>query len=272
MLPRSLKKSIYLLFCAITIQICAVAIDLYYQEKSEQLEDQHLNIVDIESSFLKLIALESASNISADQAEDITASYQALYHRMKASKVDLDAMLISQRQSLLGQLSAATNEQRHAHEHINGLLPSLSTSVQYIHEHHIAYQKNLARRGKNFQDYDQESAFERSPVTSAPELDIIQAAIGIQNSMLDTFEVFTRLQRGYSPSDVNKEFSEKIGLFYEAINKFEDYSLDAQDGLLVEELLINGRIFEESYRRFLNLEQQQQSLTAHLNINQNKFI
>ena len=46
------------------------------------------------------------------------------------------------------------------------------------------------------------------------------------------------------------------------INTLEDYSLDAQDGLLVEELLLNGRVFEDIFKRFLAIEGRIRTISA----------
>ncbi len=273
MLPRSLRKNISAFLVAIAIQLCAVATDLYYQYRGEILEARHLRTIDIETSFLRSVATEGDSLFAGDRETALTVAYQHTLDLINAGHVGLDPAMVTERQTLINNLAAVIRQQRQIHEHINGLLPKLSTSVQYIHEHHITYLKNLLYRGKKFQDYDTDaSSFERSPIKSAPELDIIKAAIAIQNSMLDTFEVFSRLQRGYSPKSVNEDFTEKIELFYKAINTFEDYSLDAQDGLLVEELLINGRIFEDSFRQFIQLEQKHHSLAADLELNKKLFI
>jgi signal transduction histidine kinase/ActR/RegA family two-component response regulator len=72
--------------------------------------------------------------------------------------------------------------------------------------------------------------------------------------MLDIFETFSKLKRGFPAAAISFEFKKKIQTLYQMTNKLEDYSLDAQDGLLVEELLLNGRSFEKSFDRFLTIE------------------
>jgi signal transduction histidine kinase/CheY-like chemotaxis protein len=150
---------------------------------------------------------------------------------------------------------------------VRQLLPDLIDSVRYIHEHHITYLKNLMRRGRASQDYDVESKFSRSAVQAAPELDIIRMAVAIQNRLLGLLDIFNKVHFGDNPSALNAAFQQQILDFYDAVNTFEDYSLDAQDGLLVEELLINGREFEDHFKQLLAGEIQIQEHSSQLEAN-----
>jgi hypothetical protein len=155
---------------------------------------------------------------------------------------------------------------------VQNLLPNLVDSVRYIHRRHLTYMKNLLSRNVYSQDYDVGGSFARSQVKAAPELDIIGAAVAIQTSLLDIFNCFYELQRGYAPALVKDKFSDRIQYFFNRVNTFEDFSLDAQDGLLVEELLKNGRSFQDWFTNLLNLEQDKSKHSISLVQNRIKLL
>ena len=79
----------------------------------------------------------------------------------------------------------------------------------------------------------------------------------------------SKLLIGEPPSSLKNEFQQKIDAFHVAVNTFEDLSLDAQDGILVEELLITGRKLETSFNSLLDNEDSINTLTENLKKNQN---
>lgn len=52
------------------------------------------------------------------------------------------------------------------------------------------------------------------------------------------------------------------------INLFEDYSLDAQDGIMLEELLIISKNYEKAFQNLIKLNQRKADLEQNLNSNQ----
>ena len=117
-------------------------------------------------------------------------------------------------------------------------------------------------------EWDTNQAFQRSPESSAPEIEIIASAVSIQNTLLEVFSLFYKLLIGDLPSSLKNEFQQKINAFYVAVNAFEDFSLDAQDGLLVEELLMTGRKLENTFKSLLENEEWVNELTTRLKENQ----
>ena len=272
MFLTSLRSISYIFFGAIVLQLFAVMAGFYYQNQGDRLKNSYLATIKTEIVFLQTIAQETNGPISLASDIFVEERYQPVIHVIESENLHLNVALLTHRVKLMGELNIIKQEQEQLHHHLNSLLPNLSTGVRYINDHHIAYLKNLLQRGKLVQDYDTGESFERSPVRSASELDMIHAATAIQFRMLETFEVFSRLQGGYSPKAVLEDFTHHINAFYAAINTFEDYSLDAQDGLLVEELLFNAQTFEDSYKRFIFLEQRFSDLVGILNENRDEFI
>ncbi|GEM_PF-5043036 len=265
---KSLKKTLYILIAAILVEAGVIALDYHFRHRVNLSEVTHHAILDSKRAFLETMAEETRALEQAGDGRTLVRHYQTLGTTAQSLEQALDPDIFDRRYHLVVQLTDLVLERQRLHDHLNGLLPSLTSSVRYIHEHHIAYLKNSLSRGKTDQDYDTEKDFARSPVRSAPELDIIQAAVAIQTSMLDIFETFAKLEHGIPPTAISMEFDERIHTFYRMINTLEDYSLDAQDGLLVEELLLNGRTFENSFTRFLDIEHRILQLSTEKETNQ----
>jgi C4-dicarboxylate-specific signal transduction histidine kinase/CheY-like chemotaxis protein len=202
-----------------------------------------------EKAFVKLIVEERMALGDTNHYPQVIELYENLDSGLQQEGYDNDHLTFHR--TIYEHLYNNSRDIEQHLQYVRQLLPDLIASVRYIHEHHITYLKNLVRRGRITQDYDVESKFSRSAVKAAPELDIVRMAVAIQNRLLDLFNTFNKVQLGDNPSTLKETFQRQIQDFYEAVNTFEDYSLDAQDGLLVEELLINGRQFENHFRQML---------------------
>ena len=177
-----------------------------------------------------------------------------------------------ERETAFNKLFEISKETKKTYSDVHKVLLNLTTGVKYIHEHHIAYLKNLFRRKAPKQDYDTGGAFERSPVKSATEPDIIRVAVSIQSSLASVHDIFYRMQRDEDLKEVERAFSEKIKRFFLDVNTFENYSLDAQDGILAEELLQSGRQFEKLFRYLLTAEQEKMNLMVQLKRNRARLL
>lgn len=272
MSPRSLSGCLYILVGAIMIQACIVMGGAYLRHMVKSAEELTHTITGIEKRFIQAVSMEK--NVMGKTGSDISwkGRYRHLILMIENSGLNMDSALVEHRMELYEERLALEEEQAELHRYLDALMPSLSGSVRYIHEHHIAYLKNLITRGKVIQDYDIGEEFERNPVKSASELDIIKSAVSIQAAMLDIFQLFLRLKQDSSTTPISTEFKTLVDDFYRAVNTFEDYSLDAQDGLLIEELILNGRTFEESFIRFLAMEKSIRELSGAMNENRREFI
>ena len=271
MQSRSLKRSFIIFIAAMVVQTAIVLSNAYLHRLIESAEMTRYAVIDVEQTFLECLSMEPREGDQTDHGASPDDGYAHIRSAIQKDSLPLDAFLIDRRQELNGRLVTLLKERSQGHRRLREMLPSLTASVRYIHEHHMAYLSNLLARDQYRQDYDVGEGFKRSPVGSATELEIIAAAVSIQTSLLDIFETFSRIERGFSPAAVSTEFKSRMEQFYSTINRFEDYSLDAQDGLLVEELLLIGRTFEDSFHRFLSIEKTIRTLVEDRDANRRFF-
>lgn len=272
MLLRSLKGNLYLLISVIIFQLLLVGMNLYLQARHDQIEDQQNTFVKNASFYLENLSLEKDIEDNPKSQEELLNRYEILIKASEINNLGFNTTLLKQRIQSNNELFKLFERRNQLHTRINEILPPLAQSVSYIHEHHLAYLKNITRHGTLKQGRINPNRFTKKATEPASEIDIISVAIEIQRSMLEIMEVFSRLQRGISPNIIQDDFSEAITAFFEATSRFDDFSLDAQDGLLVEELIVDGNTFEESFKNFLQLEQTILNKKTELQINQTSFL
>jgi hypothetical protein len=262
---RSIKAA-FRFFIALIALLSAIALSVTLVESIKARDMNQLHVFQgHEKAFAKLIIEERMALGNVRQNSQVIELNETLSSGLQAGGYS-NAGLVSRREIYDHLYTANRTIEQHLGR-VRQLLPDLIDSVRYIHEHHITYLKNLMRRGRASQDYDVESKFSRSAVQAAPELDIIRMAVAIQNRLLGLLDIFNKVHFGDNPSALNAAFQQQILDFYDAVNTFEDYSLDAQDGLLVEELLINGREFEDHFKQLLAGEIQIQEHSSQLEAN-----
>lgn len=248
-------RSLLRFFAGIILALSAFSIVSIFANRIVAEADQRYHqILQVEKEFSSLIVEEKNCIKNLCAFESLGKRYDNLQQSVDMPGFERERQMILYRMELFEQLHDVQKDIARQHTRVRQLLPDLITSVRYIHEHHIGYFKNLLRRGHTTQDWDTGADFKRSPVRAASELDIIRSAVTIQNNLLDIFAIFYKLLIGETPSSLTAQFQRDILVFYGSINIFEDYSLDAQDGLLVEELLITGRSFESSFTSLLDGE------------------
>lgn len=269
---RSLKTKLYFIILLLVLQLLLVVTDLYLSNDNHRLQKQQGLFNKNVNLFLENLSLEKDIEILPNSKEYLLNRYQELIKASSLYSLGFNADLLHRRIELNKNLFSSWEKQRKLHARLNLILPSLSSSVAYIHSHHIAYMKNIIRRGSLKEPKESEVDFKRHDSIAASELDIIAEATKIQTAMIDLIEIFSRLQRGMSPKEIQGVFSLSMQNFYAATNTFENYSLDAQDGLLTEELLLNGHTFEDSFKNFLALEEVIISVESSLNLNRSEIL
>ena len=264
---KSIKSSVTLLITIIAVLSVFSAIGIYQGKIVSETERRYHQILRLERDLADIIVLEETAGRHAGEYSGVLEAHGVLQQKtLELAEPAIHALLV-QRQKSFATLFSSSDEISRQHQAVRQLLPGMINSVRYIHEHHLAYMNNLMRRGRNTQDWDINKDFQRSPVKSAPEGTIISAAVAIQNRLLDVFAFFYKMQTSVHPAALTGEFQRTLEQFYKAVNTFEDYSLDAQDGLLVEELLLNGRNFEKAFTRLLASEAAVQKETGRLDAN-----
>lgn len=197
---------------------------------------------------------------------ELEKAYDRVERRWVDSSIGLNTRDLRHRRILTNELFRLEEEFRRLNHHSHQNLLELIRSVRYIHNHHFSYLENLLGRGLVSQDYDSKENFERSPFKSAGELTILKAAASVQEGLLSISESFHALENE-STAENSIDFPERIKRFFASINRFEDYSLDAQDGILVEELIVVGRSFEESFKALQRIQDRRKILNVKLQEN-----
>ncbi|UCF94141.1 MAG: hypothetical protein JSW39_08285, partial [Desulfobacterales bacterium] len=267
MRTQSIKAKLYIVIAFITMILLIAVLNYCLNRIVRSRELEYQNTIRLEKSFSDLISVETTSLYSPSSYAKLGNEYSAFQKRLTNGLPALDNDSVAQRMRYLDELFRINGESSSLYLEVRQNLIGLFDSVRYIHEHHIAYFKNLLRRGTATQDYDVGESFQRSPIASAHEVDIIKMAVGVQTSLFEIFQSFHDLQQDGDPALVEKQFSARIKTFYADVNTFEDYSLDAQDGLLVEELLFNGRTFEESFKNLVTIKTRKQAIIKKLKEN-----
>ena len=248
----------------ILLQTCLMILHVVLRNRLEVETKKFQDIASIENTFLTTLAEDNQIRQGTSKVETLTRHYSLLGELGRKDSLGLNTLDFNRRGQLVAELANLERDRRLRHASLNQLLPKLTNSVRYIHEHHIGYLRNIFSRWEEQKDKDPSLNSWRGTVNSETELDIINVAVSIQASMLDIFDSFSKLERGFSPATIRVEFQKRIKTFYKMVKTLDDFSLDAQDGLLVEELLLNGRNFEESFTDFLSIDKRREDLTARI--------
>lgn len=269
---RSLKKYLYLIIAGVTIQVLFNITNYYLETKHHDIVEHHNIFVKYINLFLENIALEKDIELHPEAQKLLLHRYENLLKATATYGLGMDTDLIEWRIRYNRELFNHLEKRKELYAKLNELLPSLAKSVSYIHLHHIVYLKNIFDTGTNDTRVKPQVSLPKKEAKLVSELNILSVAISIQNYTLELIEIFSRLQRGISPNEIRSDFDLALSNFFNAASKFEDYSLDAQDGLLVEELILNGNTFEESFKSFLALEQEILKKQNLLSSNRSEFI
>ncbi len=257
----------YLVVGLLCVVFLLLLLNNYVDSFVGKIEKQHGDKVEMEASFLHLVSIERTS---LDTEKDFS-SLEKKYKQLKVSCLAChreESAIFRERIEVLQTLHTVLGESAVLHKFVQNRLEILIDSVKYIHEHHVAFLKNFSRHNQTRETVQPVSKqFKKSDTRSAPELDIIQQVVVIQQLLSDIRVKFHLLREQTNISQLKKELRKDLGSFYKAVNTFEDFSLDAQDGLLVEDLLENGRLFERSFDTLANLTGKQSEYVKRLQNN-----
>ncbi|OEU44657.1 MAG: hypothetical protein BBJ60_09515 [Desulfobacterales bacterium S7086C20] len=258
---KTLKAKLYLTIIALVGIIALLFAYSYFNTLVNEADDQQHKIMESEKDFSRLVFSERAALEKREHFTKLIKGYEELRQSCTSCHSKCDKSLLNARVAVLDQLFKANVELLKFREKVHGSLTSLVNSVRYIHEHHIAYSKNILKKGHTaFEDYADHQNFKKSPIKSASDEDIIKIAVAIQYDLADILGNFYDLNAGGNALEVKKRFDDNIKKFFSNVNTFEDYSLDAQDGLLVEELLTKGGVLENSFSTLINLKNSKKRL------------
>ncbi len=272
----SIKFKLYMILAFVVLLLLLVVLNLYLQYTENTLEQQISNAARIEKDFLVITHDEHfVIRGYREDTEKIVRQYD-LFRKQFASFAGQSregVELIDQRRNIFQNFIRTNKESASLFQTAHDSLDDLVDSVRFIHRfHNIVHLKNIAARGAMGELEIIEEAFERSPVQGASEVEIIESAVDIQGYLLEIFNTFEGMQRGHETSEVETAFAENFIMVHLAVNQFEDYSLDAQDGLLVEELLLNCGVIKGLFDSPLNNKNKMQELTKQLNTNDQQIV
>jgi signal transduction histidine kinase/CheY-like chemotaxis protein len=266
---KSFRAKLHMMLLLLGIIICLMLLNYFMNESVVTLEHDYAEVIAINNHFSNNLAGELASLRNPEKFAKLENSYIRLYESCLLCHESNPGGILLSRNTLLEKIYNNQLAGIQLRKTVNNSLNELTESVRYIHEHHIATLKNFLRRNQLQEDaYLDETIQTKNAVTSAPELDIIQQTVTIQNAIADIIRIFYILKDSHAPLTLQNEFINTISLFYAAVNTFESYSLDAQDGLLMEELLDSGRTFEKSFSELVQLHEIERKLFLQLSDNQ----
>ncbi len=264
-MAKSIRNKLYFSSFLLGALVLLVVLNYVMNQKVLKWEQTYSGVVEVRGFFNSNLATEDISVGNRDKFPFLEERYKSVYNSCLNCHDSNPGGIFLVRLELLAELHDRKLAYRKLQVGIRGTLLELKTSVRYIHEHHIATLKNFIRRNIAREEAYPDSADEKQSEESAPELQIIEQVITIQYSIgkiIGSFHHFS--DDSNSDRDIQKEFSNEMDIFYKAVNTFESFSLDAQDGLLVEELLYSGRIFEDTFSKLVEIREDEQQLVSSL--------
>jgi signal transduction histidine kinase/CheY-like chemotaxis protein/HPt (histidine-containing phosphotransfer) domain-containing protein len=267
MRTRSLKIEMHVLTAFVVLILFVVGLSYYFSRIIDATDTKSRKMILVEKEFAEIIFKEKEILSDRSKHEDFGKRYVRLQKMYQDCHPGSNGSFVTERQILFNELSRIYNDKIHLYVNLGKKMDELIESVQYIHEHHIVHMKNLIQLGILNKKYLQTSDFEKNSFESAPELEIIETAISVQAGLQNIQKIFHNINNHHAGID-KEAFDATIKRFYSHVKSFEEYSLDAQDGILVEELLFEGRKFEKLFTELMRYEFNRELL--HEKLDENK--
>lgn len=276
MKKKSIKNRVNVLVFLFSLVFAVICIHLYFDSMADRAEQVQRRVIELEKDF-------TATTLAEEDALKTLAGLKLIktrYHTIEAKCSECHkapgTRSFSNRYSLFQDLFNTRETYRKKLVYVGDELMGLVDSVSYIHGHHIAYLKNFLVRGKKdgsgFPDVDNPSLFDDRLPSYEPETEIIRISVQVQTSLVDIIKSFNDLQMKKDRARVNQEFETRMKAFFDTVKTFDDYSLDAQDGILVEELLLVGRSINAAFSELLVLDRQREDFERQLDISRESII
>jgi len=248
---RSIRLSQGLFLASIISLALLAAVNIYFSRVIGTAEERYQRILRLQKSFVDVLTIENKVLAGTEHYAILLSAGMDLVQEVEEEAENLRPLLIKEREHVFNTLLKTVGENRQFYLDLRSTLPRLVDDVRYIHIYHLENLKSDLYRGREARLENATPDFQRSATRSAPELDIINAAVQVQNHLLDVISLFYEMQITTGPEAIRDAFQQRMEQFHIAVNRFEDYSLDAQDGLLVEELLLTGNRFKRAFGKLL---------------------
>lgn len=268
---QSLRYNIYFFLILLGAVFSLWLVNFSGNQAIDKQQHIHARIVKLNSQFSHFILLEREVLGNSKKFKDVFAQQKVFFrqctacHSLKTALPEQRLATLTRKQNTLLRIDELRQE-------IQRSLSSLYDSVHYIHEHHLVTLQNYVQYTRVENKQPVADAMRRVYAEEvAREPDIIRQAVEIQHQLASIINDFSTLASVDAPEQVLQAFKEHISRFFQSVTTFEEYSLDAQDGLLVEELLESGRAFDHIFLELIDLETASRNLSSQLATNRDKF-
>ena len=268
MLIRSVRLSQWLFLASVISLVLLIFSNIYFGRVIDSADVRYQALLQMQKSFVDLVVKEGRVLAGRETYSDLLEDRLDLVARMQNEQELLSSLFLTEREHVFGTLLTTSGENTRRYEEIRKTLPRLIENVRYIHAYHMSKLKTQLKKGEYVAAAGAGNEFTRGDQAGAPELDIINAALQVQNLLMDVVAIFYEMQVAARATEVELLFKQRMDSLYQAINLFDDFSLDAQDGLLVEELLLTGKHFGGSFGLLLKNEGKVALLAKKLDANQ----
>ena len=271
MLLTSIKGRLSLLLFFVIVIGSLVCLMIFLNHNLQE-QGRRVARFDATHSLISILYGKEAEMVGKDDKLPLLIEeYLKLEHSCNECHISRNRILQT-RVALLRERHSIQLQASPLRERINQQLRGMVNSVRYIHEHHATILKNNLREGKLQREVSFERGqFRKHPMQSAAEIDLIEQAVAIQHSLTELYTSFFLLYSPHNVETLKRKFSKELTVFYNAVNTYENYSVDSQDGLLCEELLEGGRFFENSLEQLLRLETHEKLVHSLLEKNKSTF-
>jgi PAS domain S-box-containing protein len=274
MIQNSIRSKLYFLLTIVTLLFLLLAVENYLGNLFSVQIDKNLQIHAVGHQLTHLQLEEPEALLNKDRLQRLLSGYNELDTSSCVSCHSRKTELIRQRISLLGDLNGQTIAVTPVRLRIQQVLEEMMANGRYIHELHATNLKNAIDENNTLRPvvHFKKGQFKKHPMFAASEIDILEQVVIIQQSLADIYSSFFMLQ-SINPDlkEIRERFKKDIATFHTAVNTFETYSLDAQDGLLTEDLLNSGRFFQHSLEFLLGMAKKYQHLSHGLSENRQQL-
>lgn len=249
-IPSIRWSQVFFLASVVCLTLLAI-INITFNRVISSAEARYQRVLRLKTSFVDMVSLENGVVGGGDQYAVLLGVGMEVNRELELETEYLQPQLIRERENVFSTLLALVNENRQFYYEARNTLPDLVDNVRDIHSYHLDNLNTFIRQGIPAFNTTVSRGFHRSADRAAPELEIINAAVEVQNQLLDVISVFYEMQLGVLIDNIDDAFQQRMTQFYQAVNRFDDYSIDAQDGLLAEKLLLTGSHFKKAFGRLL---------------------
>jgi PAS domain S-box-containing protein len=265
----TLKKGIYILMAFLGLFLLSLLLTIYVYYLSTRASSLHNRVLFAKKDFLNVLLEEERAVYERKDLKKIGLEYRSFEKNLDVFNENIPD--INKRIKQLNNLEKIFARTRDLNVMANIKFLDLTTSVRYIHSHHIAYYKNFQSQPDQTADETGLSQ-DKSPVKGASEIEIIDKAINIQHDLMDVFSDFYALYYGADHTILQLRFSRHIKHFFASVNTFEKSSLDAQDGILAAEFFTEGRSLAGLFIKLMKFIDQERNILESLNVNRTKIL